>query len=70
MRYINSCYSVNNSNNKTTRQRRGYKHYKKSDYKKRRSFRRPAVQHKTADARSWVVSNIFEVQTQSSVAVD
>lgn len=63
MRYINSCYSVNNSNRNNNRQRRGYKHWKKSDYKKRKSYRRPAVQHKTADARSWVVGNIFEVQT-------
>lgn len=68
IRYINSCYAPNVSN--LTRQRRGHRGYKKSDLKRRKNFRRPAVQHKTSDSKSWVVSNIFEVKTESSVTLD
>jgi len=67
MRYINSCYSLNGStNSRPGYGRRAFKYHRKKDFKKRKNYRRPAVQHKAEASKGWVVSNIFEVQTQSS----
>jgi hypothetical protein len=67
MRYVNSCF-----NEPSTERPRKVSNYRGNRGKpaKKRAYRRPAVQRKAPEQKGWVVTNLFEVGTQASNAVD